>query len=436
MNPGRVSRVSLGLMLFASLTWAQTRIPLEERLWVASKLYASIPIYFAHWQPVRDFDLDAAYKEYIGRVTTADTRWDFDHLTLEFMARLKNGHTGFWDTFLDRAGGPPLGFAALPVEDKWTVVETNTDKIKIGDVIERIDKTPMDRFFAEKRKYIAASSEAAAQSVFFYHKHLFPQQFRLLLGSGAEVPIDRSTQKLHFPDSPSMEARWIEEPSIAYIRIRSFAEPKYEDFALDAVKEYRNARAVVFDVRGNGGGSTPVRLLRAIIDRPYQDWSQASAVSVGLFRAHARVREIARPGELSEREAGHLDAFSEFAAPQLVAPGALIRPSDPIYRGRILVLTDFACTSACEDFVMPLKYSGRGTIVGERTRGSSGQPFLYDFGNGMSIRISSRRMYFPDGSKFEGVGIAPNVEVRPSIADRRDGKDVVLERAVRLASGR
>jgi hypothetical protein len=44
--------------------------------------------------------------------------------------------------------------------------------------------------------------------------------------------------------------------------------------------------------------------------------------------------------------------------------------------------------------------------------GSSGQPFFYDFGDGMSFEV----------------------EVTPSIADRRDGKDVVFERAVALAS--
>ena len=75
-------------------------------------------------------------------------------------------------------------------------------------------------------------------------------------------------------------------------------------------------------------------------------------------------------------------------------------------------------------------------MIGERTRGSSGQPFLYDFGNGMSIRISSRRMYFPDGSEFEGVGIKPDVEILPSIVDRRSGTDVVLNRALQLVASK
>jgi carboxyl-terminal processing protease len=172
------------------------------------------------------------------------------------------------------------------------------------------------------------------------------------------------------------------------------------------------------------------------MDRPYRDWSQASAVSIGLFRAYAKIPEIARPEEISERDAGYFAAFTEFAAPQLVAPGGVIQPAGVEYRGKVIVLADSGCTSACEDFVMPLKYSGRATVVGERTRGSSGQPYLYDFGNGMAFRVSSRRMYFPDGSEFEGVGIAPDVEVRPGIADLRSGKDPVLERAVRMGTGK
>ena len=83
---------------------------------------------------------------------------------------------------------------------------------------------------------------------------------------------------------------------------------------------------------------------------------------------------------------------------------------------------------------MPLKYSGRATVVGETTAGSSGQPYIYDFGNGMLFRVGTKRMYFPDGSEFEGVGIKPDIEVIPTPADIKAGRDPVLERAVALAS--
>ncbi|HMJ22712.1 MAG TPA: hypothetical protein VK513_12420 [Terriglobales bacterium] len=51
----------------------------------------------------------------------------------------------------------------------------------------------------------------------------------------------------------------------------------------------------------------------------------------------------------------------------------------------------------------------------------------------MSARIGAVREYFPDGSAFEGVGIKPDIEVRPSIDDLRKRKDVVLQKAFELA---
>ncbi|MGH9718717.1 MAG: hypothetical protein ACRD8O_00770, partial [Bryobacteraceae bacterium] len=109
-------------------------------------------------------------KSNLKQVPAAETRWDFDLLTKEFVARLRNGHTTFDDDFLNRAGGAPVGFAASPVEGKWTVRESRLDTLKAGDVIEAIDRVPMDQFFAQQRKYISASSDAAAQHTFFYYK--------------------------------------------------------------------------------------------------------------------------------------------------------------------------------------------------------------------------------------------------------------------------
>ncbi len=82
---------------------------------------------------------------------------------------------------------------------------------------------------------------------------------------------------------------------------------------------------------------------------------------------------------------------------------------------------------------MPLRTSGRAIVLGEATTGSTGQPYMHDFGDGMSFRVSTKRVYFPDGSQFEGVGIKPNVEIAPTAADLRAGTDPVLGRAKELA---
>ena len=71
-----------------------------------------------------------------------------------------------------------------------------------------------------------------------------------------------------------------------------------------------------------------------------------------------------------------------------------------------------------------------------RASGSTGQPFYYEFGNGMGFRVSTKRVYFPDESPFEGVGIRPDLEIKPTVDDLRKGRDPVLERALELARGR
>src|SRR5262249_6966588 len=119
---------------------------------------------------------------------------------------------------------------------------------------------------------------------------------------------------------------------------------------------------------------------------------------------------------------------------QALRPSRQQSPSLDAYSGRVFVLVDRFCGSACEDFVMPFKDTGRGIVIGETTQGSSGNPYRADLGGGRSIAIGAVRYRFPDGSPFEGVGIVPDVPVDRRIADVVAGRDAVLERARELAA--
>jgi C-terminal processing protease CtpA/Prc len=69
----------------------------------------------------------------------------------------------------------------------------------------------------------------------------------------------------------------------------------------------------------------------------------------------------------------------------------------------------------------------------QRVRTVSSTNFT-QFENGMMLDIASVRHTFPDGSRFEGIGIAPDVEIETAIEELKAGKDVVLERAIALAN--
>jgi carboxyl-terminal processing protease len=116
----------------------------------------------------------------------------------------------------------------------------------------------------------------------------------------------------------------------------------------------------------------------------------------------------------------------------LMWPAKYQVPQNTVFKGRLVILIDGGCFSAKEDFIVPFKDNHRAILIGERTLGSSGQPYFYNFDQDLNLGIGTKREYFPDGSRFEGVGIAPDIEVIPTVADIKAGLDPVMQRAVKL----
>ena len=77
----------------------------------------------------------------------------------------------------------------------------------------------------------------------------------------------------------------------------------------------------------------------------------------------------------------------------------------------------------------------RAVLIGETTAGSSGQPLFIDLGDGFRAWIGTKRETFPDGRAFEGVGIAPDMEIVQTATDLREGKDRVLGGALMAVMG-
>lgn len=407
-------------------------VSLQTRMRVAATIKESVQTYFAHWQAVPELDFDQAFDAYLAQIAKTDDRRTFDLATMALIARLENGHTNFQDAWLAQQSGPRPGLAVDYRDGQWVVTNSARAAIPAGSVITSIDGEPIASYYAKQRQYIAASTERARRGKLFNSNHLFPPRFRVGLTDGNVVTLDRNapTQPWNEPPVPKTLPA-----GVAYTSIASFGQPTYEDAALAFVKAHANARAMIIDVRGNGGGNTPSKLLDALITKPYTSWAEMSAMSVGLLKTYGAFVDQVSAKDDAEFH-GLADGMnSYFKRPMLYAPGALVKPGNPLYTGKLIVLADQNCASACEDFVMPLKATGRATIIGDATYGSSGQPKSIDFGNGMNLRVGAKRMLFGDDSKFEGAGIAPDIKIVPTPAQLAANDDPVLAKALALATG-
>ncbi|MDB4908856.1 MAG: peptidase family protein [Gemmatimonadetes bacterium] len=377
-------------------------LPLATRERVATTIEREVRGYFAHWSAVPGVNFDSLVLVYRAQVRATAGRREFDFATMEFLAALHNGHTDFNDDSLWSREGAPLGFGLRYLEGAWVVSRSARDGLRVGDRVELIDGEPFERFFQRQRRFIGASSERAARGGLGGRPYLFPTRFSLGVSGGGTAIVDRAVPVPPAPSLPLGDTphRWIVADSVAYLRVPAFQPGSYEQSALTALAELKSAPVLILDLRNNGGGSTPWKLRKALVGTRHADF--------GIERDN-------------------------------VAPGLLMRAVSPLvlatwrvprYRGRMIVLANGGCGSACEDLLVALKGAPRVAVVGDTTFGSTGQPRFMNFGNGMRARVSARRATLPDGSRFEGVGIAPDVYVAVPIGATTD---VQLERALAMA---
>jgi hypothetical protein len=154
-----------------------------DRAFTASKVESLVQGYFLSAKDLPTSGLDASYKAYLQTALTSEDRRQFDLATIAFVAQLHNGHTFFWDAWLDQSN-QPLGFYAAPLGGYWVVQNSSLPGFKPGDIIASIDNIPTEAFFQQQQRYISASSTAAQRHNLFLFPYLFPEQFTLTLDGG------------------------------------------------------------------------------------------------------------------------------------------------------------------------------------------------------------------------------------------------------------
>ena len=102
------------------------------------------------------------------------------------------------------------------------------------------------------------------------------------------------------------------------------------------------------------------------------------------------------------------------------------------YMKPVIVLISARTFSAAEDFVVAYSLMKRGKLVGQTTGGSTGQPLSFDLPGGGMARVCSKDDYFPDGRKFVGIGIAPDIYIGKTINDLYNNTDAALNKALEL----
>lgn len=177
-----------------------------------------------------------------------------------------------------------------------------------------------------------------------------------------------------------------------------------------------------------------------------------SAVSSGLFRDS--LREFVESGsnklvlDLRGNPGGYLEASVEMASwflPQgavVVTEDYVDKKNNIVHRSRgydvfsdnleMVMLVDRGSASASEILAGALQHYGIAKLVGTNTFGKGSVQELVPITPETSLKITVARWLTPSGAQIPQEGIAPDVEVKPTEEDIKEGKDVQLLKAVEL----
>ncbi len=292
--------------------------------------------------------------------------------------------------------------------------ELETSQLRIGDELLAIDGEPVATVLKERIHPFVCSSTPQHRSLRSCPQLLRGEtgtRVRLTVRSGELAPRDVTLTRGYQRAKAKSFARpdGEVEDGIVYVALDSFGGSDAAEAFERMLPTIRRAKGLVLDVRSNGGGDTKHgnRVISWLTDVP-------------LPGSHWGTREY-RPAfrAWGEKERWHHGKHAD------------VKPQKDPWLGPVAVLTGPATFSAAEDFLVVLKASGRARLVGEASAGSTGQPLaITGLPAGGRARICTKRDTFPDGTEFVGVGVLPDVEVRPTIADVVAGRDAVLERGL------
>ena len=376
-----------------------------------------------YWFPYRDQldeNWDRVLAEFIPRIALARDKTAYQLEMIALIARVTDTHANLWSAPPQLR--PPAGDCQLPVITRFidgqAVVTGYSNAssgpatgLQIGDVFEGLDGTPVAELVKRLEPYYPASNQptrlrdiarSLTRGACSAARVAFRRPGGAIETSAQRQPLASLDERAGLThDLPGDTFRLL-SGDVAYLKLSSV---KSAD-AASYVTRAQGTRGLIIDIRNYPSEFVVFALGSLLVDRP--------------------------------------TPFARFTAGDLDNPGAFLwrgepmqlTPQQPHYPGKVVVLVDEVSLSNAEYTSMAFRAAPRAVVVGSTTAGADGNVSQIMLPGGLRTMISGIGVFYPDKRPTQRIGIVPDVEVRPTIAGIRAGRDEVLEEAVRQILGR
>jgi len=379
--------------------------------------YWNIIQYYFPYKNLIEEDWKNVLEEFIPKVINANNETEYTLAVVELIGRVHDTHANIWggNQVLNNYFG--LRYASVEltfIESKPIVTGFYDEKLgeetglEIGDIISVINNRPVEEIVKDKLKYSPASN---------YSTKLRDIASNLLRTNDSIINIEfirngnteRKTLKTFTSKEINIYSKYqvtdtcfkLINKDIAYINNGSLKR----EYLPKIWKEIENTKGLIIDIR-NYPSDFPIYYLSSYLmpkNTPFVKFTNGSIKSPGVF------------------------TFTKS-----LSTG---KKNKKYYKGKVVILINEISQSSAEFHTMAYRVNPNSTVIGSTTAGADGNVSQFYLPGGISTMISGIGVYYPDGKETQRIGILPDIELNPTIQGIREGRDELLEKAIKIING-
>lgn len=421
-NRKKTSAANIAQISQKDKTYAAMQFPAKEYRLLALFRFWNVINYFYPYKNLTGSDWAGILPKYISQFEADKTAAEYEFTVREMVTEIHDSHGSVQNA---NASAQIIGNFMPPVvvrfvENQTVVVNVLDDKlpVKAGDVVLTIDGETAEKRRAFLTRYLAASTpQALMRSV---HYNLLRGQkdstAKLTLrGTGGavrtvELPrtLDRTDPRIPDADNRTTAVFTLLPSGFAYVDLDRLQNGEV-DKMFETIKD---APAVIFDMRGYPNGTA---------------WSVAPRLTDKISPVAALFdNPLLEAKNISNNDYSNGANFT-FGQP---IPK---REKGDVYKGKIVMLIDEYAVSQSEHTCLFFESARPDiTFIGTPTTGANGDVTNLILPGNIRIGFSGHSVRHADGRQLQRIGIQPTVKAAPSIRGIAEGKDEILDAAIRF----
>ncbi|MEL6866166.1 MAG: S41 family peptidase, partial [Bacteroidota bacterium] len=337
----------------------------------------------------------------------------------------------------------------------WTSFDPNSP-IKVGDEVVKINGRAIQAIYDGLLGSIPMDGYNQTGK-YRLIQYAFPELYRNIIEVASEFEVELANGKVHQLKAVKKEMTFSYRDitnqalslniidNIALIKIPSFANSYLKSHGQKFRKEIKrhlktirekDINTLVFDVRGNTGGSdsNPAWLSAFFFEESYGYWDRievtpALAADITGFNRIFYGKPNCEGEQCLWSDKGLLSKEFKFTNVQ--------KPAKAPFEGTVYILTDGMCLSSCADFVAIMQANKKALIIGEETGGgyqgnTSGLIPSEPLDCGLMVDVPLLKYYNQvEKGKHIGRGTIPDIEWLPNLDALTDDSDY-LDQVIQL----